>query len=329
MDIAVVGLGSMGKRRIRLVQKYIAKNELDNWSIIGVDLDASRREEVEKELGILTCQDFNQIKDKLDAVIVSTSPSSHASIVISALKAKKHVFCEINLNSDRYEEIIALMQEVDKTLFLSSTFLYRDEINYIEERVRESKTGSYFYHVGQYLPDWHPWEDYRTYFVANKRTNACRELLAIELPWLQHVFGTIEHVKSVHTKISELDLPYDDFYSLIIKHEDGTIGSLQVDVVCRKAIRNFEFSSEDTYITWDGTAAGLRDFDIESKQFRNIDLYSGEACRRKEYAEFVVENAYYNEIDAFFRAIEGDFQPSYSYEDDFVTLGLIDEIERE
>ena len=35
--------------------------------------------------------------------------------------------------------------------------------------------------LGQYLPDWHPWESYKSFFVSNKKTNGCRELFAIEL----------------------------------------------------------------------------------------------------------------------------------------------------
>ena len=328
MKVAVVGLGSMGKRRIRLIQKLIEENKLQGWSIVGVDLDESRREEAQSEFGILVLDDLNQALDACDAVIVSTSPLSHASIVNSALEAGKHVFTEINLVPNGYEDAIALADRFDKTLFLSSTFLYRDEISYIANRVSESKPGMYRYHVGQYLPDWHPWEDYRSFFVANKETNACREILAIELPWLQRVFGRITNISSIHAKMSALDLPYDDFYSLTIEHENGTIGSVQVDVVCRKAVRNFEFSSEDAYLVWDGSATGLKDLDIGTGALLDIDLYDGSADHQDDYASFVVENAYQNELSSFFDAVEGKFRPLYGYEEDLVTLTLIDDIER-
>lgn len=328
MKIAVVGLGSMGKRRIRLVQQYLQKNDLADWSITGVDLNAERRKGAEDELGIETVETFEEALANCDAVIVSTSPLSHSSLVTSALQAGKHVFTEINLVPEGYEENIALSKEQGKKLFLSSTFLYRAEVDHIERYVARSRPGTYSYHVGQYLPDWHPWEDYRSFFVADKRTNACRELLTIELPWLQRVFGQIVAIHSVHKKISSLDLPYDDSYFLIIEHENGAVGVLQVDVVCRKAIRNFEFSSEDGYLTWDGSATGLKELDLNSGEMVDIDLYEGDVDQQEGYAQFVVENAYYNELEAFFNEIEGESAASYGYEEDLVTLDLIDRIER-
>src|SRR5207244_10661220 len=40
------------------------------------------------------------------------------------------------------------------------------------------------YHTGQWLPDWHPWEDYRDFFASRAATGACREILAIAVWWL-------------------------------------------------------------------------------------------------------------------------------------------------
>ena len=64
-----------------------------------------------------------------------------------------------------YDENIALAKAKDKILFLSSTFLYRKENQSIIEKVHEAQCPlNYIYHVGQYLPDWHPWESYNNYF---------------------------------------------------------------------------------------------------------------------------------------------------------------------
>ncbi len=59
-------------------------------------------------------------------------------------------------------------------------------------RIDESSCNfSYTYHVGQYLPDWHPWEDIKDFFVNDKRTNGNREILVRELPWLTETFGEV------------------------------------------------------------------------------------------------------------------------------------------
>ena len=69
-----------------------------------------------------------------DAVFISTPPLTHSKIINDALNANLNVFTEINLVKDMYDENIELANKKDLTLFLSSTQLYRKEINYIDSK---------------------------------------------------------------------------------------------------------------------------------------------------------------------------------------------------
>lgn len=105
---------------------------------------------------------------------------------------------------------ILVCQLKGKVLFLSSTLLYRAEMLKIKEETNKiAGQINYIYHVGQYLPDWHPWENFKDYFVADKRTNGCRELFAIELPWLIDAFGKIKQTTAMKSKMSSLDIDYN------------------------------------------------------------------------------------------------------------------------
>lgn len=327
MNIAIVGLGSMGRRRICLLKEYVNKNSKNDWILFGVDNNKARQQEATHELGISTYSNLDDVLEFCDAVVISTPPLSHAAIIQQVLNAGKHVFTELNLVPDLYEENISLAKSQNVILFLSSTFLYREEIHHITNKIKSTNPGFYRYHVGQYLPDWHPWESYKSFFVANKKTNACRELFAIELPWLQNAFGAIVDCKVVHKKLSDLDIPYDDTYMVLAEHESGTIGMLQIDVVSRKAIRDFEFSNENTLIAWDGSPQGLRQMNMKTKTVEIVDLYSGNAMHKEGYANFVVENAYYNELIAFIEAVQNGENNHYGFKEDLQTLNLIDQIE--
>jgi predicted dehydrogenase len=323
MKMLVIGLGSMGRRRIRLIKQIQAETD-----IIGVDLNPQRREQCEKEYGIRT---YGQLDDALaekpDCAFVCTAPLSHSEIIRACLSRSVHVFTEINLVNDGYADNIALAKQNAAVLFLSSTFLYREEIEYIRRRAGEAGCLlNYTYHVGQYLPDWHPWEDIKSFFVADKRTNGCREIFAIELPWIVAAFGEITDIKAVKGTISSLDLGYPDNYLVILTHSSGHKGMLAVDVVARKAVRQLEIFGENLNITWNGTPDGLYDYDIAAKADREIKLYQS-VDKLKNYSANVVENAYTNEIEAFFRAVEGKESPRYSFEKDEIILGMIDRIE--
>ena len=324
MKFVVVGLGSMGRRRIRLLKQI--SNEFE---IIGVDSAPARCVQARNEFGIDTMGDLDEalVTGKPDAVVISTSPLSHAAIINKALRASCHVFTELNLVDDMYEENIKLAAQIGKVLFLSSTFLYREEIRFIQQKIGKTEgTLNYNYHVGQYLPDWHPWESINDYFVGDKRTNGCRELFAIELPWLIRTFGEIESCEVLSSKNSRLNIQYKDNYLLLVKHADGNKGVLAVDVVSRKAVRNLEVYGENLYMTWDGTPSGLQVYDYDLKETEKIDLYEN-IDKQEGYAAFVIENAYRNELEAFIGQIEGRGSAIYTFEDDREVLALIGDIE--
>lgn len=320
MKIIVIGLGSMGKRRIRLLQKMDKSIE-----IVGIDSKKERVEEVKEQYGIGCVTDLVNMPNDVDCAFVCTSPQYHADIIRECLKRDCHVFSEINLIDDGYEENVQMAKQKGKVLFLSSTPLYKAEMQYIDCEVKKSKKELvYNYHVGQYLPDWHPWDNLKEFFIGKKETNGCRELLAIELPWLQNTFGKIVDVHVIKRKITSLQIDFPDAYMIQVEHENGNIGSLLIDVVSRQAVRHLEVVGEDIYIRWDGTPDSLQEQDIDTGELKRILM--GEYIHKEGYGEFINEYAYLKEIQAFFDVIKGK-EMIYGFENDKEILKWIDRIE--
>lgn len=319
----VVGLGSMGKRRIRLLRKYDTTIQ-----IFGVDTNVERREKAEEyDIEVFDSIDHLIASSTIDCAFVCTAPLSHNEIIKKCLNNGMHVFTELNLVADGYDENIALAKERKLVLFLSSTFLFREEVKEIRNIVKNTNhLLNYSYHVGQYLPDWHPWENYTDFFVGDKRSNGCREIFAIELPWLTEAFGKIVNVAVVKSKITELNVDYNDNYLVILQHESGHKGMLAVDVVSRKAVRNLEVFGENTYFCWDGSPEGFMVYDYDKKVDVNVKLYK-EIDQLDNYSNYIVENAYFNEIVSFFDCVLNGRLPCYDFAKDKEILKIIDEIE--
>lgn len=324
MKIIVIGLGSMGKRRLRLL------SERKDVELFGIDSQESRCEEVKEKFGI-TC--FKSIAEaveaeNLEAAVISTSPLSHASIIKECLTHNLHVFTEINLVQDGYEENMALAKEKDLVLFLSSTFLYRKETRTIIDKVQNAKCPlNYIYHVGQYLPDWHPWESYNNYFIGNPRTNGCREIMAIDLPWVVTAFGPIKKFYAVKSKNTELNISYNDNFLITLEHESGHKGVFAVDVVARKSGRNIDIFGEQLHLSWKGTADSLNLFNIEEKKDETV-IFDDASEHVEGYAAFVTENPYREELDSFLKQIaDRNHIPAWDFEKDKTILDIIDQIE--
>lgn len=324
--IVVIGLGSMGKRRIRLLRELYA-----NLQIFGVDAKEDRRTECEKLFAVNAYKSIEEClrEHSPEAAFICTPPLSHAGIIKECLSRGLHVFSEINLVSSGYEENIALAEQKKRVLFLSSTPLYRKEIKYISRKVKETERAvNYSFHVGQYLPDWHPWDALQDFFVSKKETNGCREIFAIELPWLLQAFGKVKRMEVMRHKVTSLPIQYNDSYFVLLEHEIGHHGVLIVDVVAREPVSHLEVFGENLFLTWDGTPDSLREKDLKRNTLEAVRSYAQERVQHEAaYSRNIVENAYAAEIKNFFAVLEKREQPLYSFTKDMETLALIDKIE--
>lgn len=333
MQILIVGLGSMGKRRLRIL-----KENFHEFSVSAVESREDRRLEISSDSSIVV---YSNITDafndkKFDAVLICTSPLSHGEIASEALKNKSHVFCELNLDNSWYRNVADLARENKKHIFLSSTMLYHDDINWISSQIKKINSPcAYEYHVGQYLPDWHPWEKPEDYFISNVKTNGCRELLAIEMPWIDRVFSPIVSIKSFSAKVNkDLSLGWPDIRSMIICHKNGTIGTLIVDVVSRIPRRDFRVWGEWGDIAWGGKIGSLRQ-SIKGNEWKYIDTVTVDSSSKNgtdpeyKYANIVNEKPYVIEVADFVRLIQD--KPTniipHTINDDLRILDNINKIE--
>lgn len=323
MKVLVVGYGSMGRRRIRLYKQLDS-----NAQIICVDSNPERIKQIQNDGFIAFSNLDDAILEKPDLAFVSTSPLSHAGIIPILLKNKINTFTEINLTSKNYDEMIRLAKENDVKIFLSSTMLYKNQIKKIKQLVQKEKQPlTYIYHIGQYLPDWHPWESYKNFFIGKKESNGCREIYAIQLPWIVDTFGGVKKLTSISHKSTKLEIDYDDSYITTLEHENGTKGVFVVDVVSRVATTYLEVIGENIHLTWDGSNDGLKIYNIQEKRYEVYTAYENEV-HDENYAANIVENTYLDEIKDFISYVKNGTEPQWSIQKDYVVLDLIDKIER-
>lgn len=322
MKVLVVGYGSMGRRRIRLY-KQLDKDA----QFICVDSNPERIKLIRDD-DHTAFADLNEaVKEKPDLAFVSTSPLSHASIIPILLQNKINTFTEINLSSKNYDQIIKLAKENDVKLFLSSTMLYKNQIKKIKELIQiQTQPLTYIYHIGQYLPDWHPWESYKDFFIGKKESNGCREIYAIQLPWIVDTFGEVQNLKVVSQKSTNLEIDYDDSFITTFEHKNGNKGVFVVDVVSRVATTYLEVIGENIHLTWDGSNDGLKIYNIAEKKVETYTAYENEV-HNENYAANIVENTYLDEIKDFISYVQDGTEPKWSIKKDYAVLDLIDKIE--
>lgn len=323
MNVLVVGYGSMGRRRIRLLKQI--EREV---RFICVDNNPARQQDASGE-GHSVYGDLGEaiVETKPDLAFVCTSPGNHDAVILKLLDAAIPVFTELNLVDKGYDRILQKSLERNVSVFMSSTLLYNRVIQRICALVETAqKPLTYIYHVGQYLPDWHPWERYQDFFVGKKETNGVREIFAIQLPWLVRAFGNISSVKTEGIKSTKLEIDYPDSMTTIIRHKSGAVGVFTADVVSRKATTHLEVIGEDLHLFWDGHHDDLRVYDIQEKEMRLVSVYK-EVQHQSGYADNIIEDQYLEEIRNFLGVVYRGETPRYTLEQDREILSVISKME--
>jgi hypothetical protein len=201
------------------------------------------------------------------------------------------------------------------------------EVDFISRKLRDAGSLGYRYHVGQYLPDWHPWEDYRSFFIGKKETNGCREILGIEMPWLVATFGEVRRAEVQRQRLTKLEIDFPDSLTIFLEHASGICGQLMVDVVSPYPVHDFEAMGEGIYLQWDGRPNGIKLWGKDSKKLEPIHLYQS-IEHQEGYADTIVENPYVEEIREFLAGIDDPSLPyRFSYRQSASILALIDRIE--
>jgi predicted dehydrogenase len=323
MKFLIVGLGSMGKRRIRNLQ-YLKAGE-----IMAFEPVEARRKEAEKTYGIRV---FGNIEEALaqspDAIIISTPPDKHHPYAMLAAKNNKHFFVEASVISDGMTEIIEVCRNRNIVAAPSCTMRFHPAVKKIKELVDSNAIGkilTFTYHSGMYLPDWHPWEDYRTFYVSKKASGACREIVPYELTWIMDVMGTIKTISSMKGKLTNLETEIDDAYQILMKFESGMLGHMLVDVISRVPYRSLKLMSEEGVITWEW-GVGIRVYNAKDKSWVEYPEQSGTSV--EGYDKKIKEEPYIEEMQRFIEAIQGKRDYPYTMEDDYRVLCMLNAAEK-
>lgn len=324
MKFLQVGLGSMGKRRIR----NLLFHKIPKGNIFGFDIDKKRCEEAEKLFKIKTFGDFDKAVSEVDpdVYIISTPPNLHAKYFLAAAKAKKHFFVEVTTTDKGYDELKDLL---DGTFVAapSCTYRYFEPIKLMKNLIADGKIGkveAFCHHMGQYLSDWHPWEDYRNFYVSKHETSACREMVPFELSWIQWVIGErISDARGFSGKVSDLDIRTDDVYAAALQSPGGVLGTLLVDIVSREPVRNFRVLGTEGVIEWELTKHAVR-LKKPKEKWQIIKLAKG-----KKVGEYktTTEEMYEDEVKDFLDAVSGKSSYPYTFAEDQHNLDLLKKIE--
>lgn len=317
--VLVVGLGSMGKRRVR----NLLANGVPKERIVGIDRRADRTAEAAGKYGIATRAEVSEADiAEAFAFVISTPPDHHLPYAQLAARHGKHMFIEASVLAEGLPELAAEVNAKGLVAFPSCTMRFFAGPRKVAELVQGGAVGkvlAWQYQSGQYLPDWHPWEPITDFYVSNPATGGCREIVPFEMVWLEPLFGKVLDVDARHAKQSDLPAPIDDIYMLQTRHEGGALGQLIVDVLGRSAVRHLRVTGSQGTLEWDDGAKRLRVYSVSTGQWQEESIGQG----RVEARYINPEEPYIEEIRTFLQCVAEQRTPAYTLCDDVAILSLL------
>lgn len=322
MKFLVIGLGSMGKRRIRNLQ------HLKAGEIIGFDLREDRCKEAEKKYGIRVFKVFDDaISKNPDIFIISTSPDQHIKYALVAAKSNKHFFAEVGLSREGIDELVTLSKRRNIVAAVSCSMRFHPAVQAIKKLVEKKEIGkilAFTHHCGHFLPNWHPWEDYRSFYVGKRETGGARDMVPFELDWISWILGEIKTISCMKDKLTNLDIDIDDTYSLLVSLENKILGSILIDVISRVHYRVIKLIGEEGVIVWDQSKRYVEIFSSDDKKWKKESVEEG--IIEKGYV--TGEKLYIEEMDHFIRAIKGETTWMRNFADEQKILDILSAAER-
>lgn len=273
---SVVGAGSMGKRRIRNVKA------IGGIEIAAFDPRADRRAESVENYRIIVYDDLLEALDKVEpnVLIISTSPEHHMHYI--NIGFDKGLSCFVEASVVDAAGILDLHRRAEKTDILigtSCTMRYFPGPRKVKELIRAGVIGRTLnvnYQIGQYLPDWHPWERLTDFYVSRRVPGVCREIVPFVLTWLDDLLGAPVPLSCVNTRLTDMDAGIDDIYHCLMRYSDDVLANITVEVISRPhTSRELRILGSEGEIVLSGDENVVRYANADHPEWMRFDLGSG------------------------------------------------------
>lgn len=258
MKFLIAGLGSIGRRHLRNLRALGEQDILLYRTHRATMLD-------DELAGLPVVTDLRSALDqKPDAVIVANPTSLHLDVAIPAAEAGCAILLEKPVSDSlaRLDELAAAAKLSGSRILVGFQFRFHPTLRKAAELVRDGVIGQVLtihIHWGEYLPNWHPWEDYRRSYTARADLGGgVLRTLTHPLDYLGWLVGDVERLWSFNGHISPLEMEVEDVAEIGLRFTSGAIGGVHLNYVQRPAVHRLEIVGTSGTLRWDNTDGILR-----------------------------------------------------------------------
>jgi predicted dehydrogenase len=274
MKFLIAGLGSIGRRHFRNL-RALGENDILLYRTHKATLPDDELAGIPVETDLQTA-----LAHKPDAVIVANPTALHLDVAIPAAEAGCHLLLEkpVSHSMDRVDKLQDAVTRSGVQGLVGFQFRFHPGLRIVKGMLERGEIGqpvSVRAHWGEYLPNWHPWEDFRAGYAARPDLGGGAVLtLCHPLDYLRMLLGEVEIAWSLISN-QGLGLPVEDTAEIGLRFANGTVGSVHLDYVQRPPGHWLELVGTEGTIRWDNADGAARVFRASANAWETVSPPAG------------------------------------------------------
>jgi len=312
MKVLIAGLGSIGRRHLRnllalgerdIVLYRTRRATLPDDELVGFPVET----DLAAALG----------KHKPEAVIVANPTALHLDIAVAAADAGCSILLEkpIAHELEHVDELGAALKRGGGRLLVGFQFRFHPTLRKAARLLEQGEIGrplSFHVHWGEFLPGWHPWEDFKQSYAARPDLGGGVILtLTHPLDYIRMLLGEVESLWAFASALN-LGLEVEDAAEIGLKMANGAIGSVHLDYNQQPPGHRWEMVGANGTLKWDNSAGAL-------------EMYSSGKKTWESYAppeDFERNSMFLEEMRHFLAVARREVEPLCSLNDGIQALRL-------
>lgn len=317
--ILIAGLGSIGRRHLR---NLVALGESD--IVLLRSHHATLPEEELAGYPTETNLAGAMKRHHPEAVIVANPTALHLAVAVPAAKAGCAILLEkpVSDSSRGLAKLRTATENSGSKILMGFQFRFHPSLLCARQLISEGQVGriiSAHVHFGEYLPAWHPWEDYRKGYAARADLGGGVVLTQCHsldyLPWL---VGPVESVWGLVAKLSDLEVDVDDTAKIGLRFAGGALGSLHLDYNQQPPSHYFNVIGTKGSLKCDFSDGAVHLYRAEDRQWETYALPDG----------WERNIMFMDEMRHFLEVARGEAEPACTLEDGVRVMKLVEAVKR-
>ena len=302
LKIIFFGLGSIGQRHLQNITKLFSNLELYSFkkntnNFLIKDGKKNSKIDIFKKYKIKKISSFTKLKTiKFDYAFICNPSSLHIKYAIQLAKLGINLFIEKPLSNSmkNVKKLKDIIKKKDIKCMLGFNLRYNDCYKFIEKNIKVKNYFGKIYKVdlfnGEYLPNYHPYEDYRKSYASKKKLGGGVLLTQIhELDLILSLFGKPKKIYSNCDRISNLEIDVEDNVDALMIMKNKIILNLHLDYITIPSTRYLKIYGYKRNLYWDYYKNHIEIFDKKKMKLKKISFkkLNRNLMFKKEIKDFI------------------------------------------